>query len=275
MTSHVAAFLLANVFDGADITASSETPTTANGQDYSAANVLSTRSDQVWRSQSGAAYIDFDCGRDVDITAMQIRVPSDRDPLVSPRSLLMPSDMVTLSGGNTPGPPWTNEISFRANHVPRRGYIPFVLTDTNGELMTWRHQYWRISFNAASEFIEVEEIVAGDLFIPAFNYNRRFRRAFDGESNIGTSTFSGVQIPQSRSRLLERRGSWDVWSESELETWRAFFEDFGTTRRFVLFERLFGDLKRATMSALFIDEPVEDELFGSFKRVLCNFRESK
>lgn len=268
--SEIAGFIRDNLFATAAIAATSE----AVG--YPPTNVVDPRHDRVYRSASGLDSINFDCGTPTTIGAIVIRFPSERDPALTPAPLVAPPDEILIEASNIGGA--LSEIlhaTISPTQHPRLGYLTYVLRDGAGDLAPKTARYWQIQTTTASPFFEIENIFAGPIWTPAFNYNRGVSWSLDENAEIGRSSFTGGVFAEARSRLLEFSGSWDVWSEAELDQWEEFFLSHGITKPFVLLRRLTGDLSKRSSISVFDSKPITTDRDGAHFFVRASFKEHR
>lgn len=271
--SDIAAFIRENVFASATITADSE----AAG--YPPTDVIDRRHDKPWRSTAGTAIWQAEFTSPETIGAFLLRVPSERDPALTPAPLIDPADQITIRASDVSlgGFELLNE-TFSAGHHPRLGYISRLLRaggSPTGALSPVTAQYWEIEIASSSSFFEVENIFAGTLWSPAFNYNRGVSWSIDENAEIGRSSFTGAAFAEARSRLLEFAGSWDVWTAAELDQWEEFFLSHGTTRPFVLFRKISGDLSKRSSISIFDAKPITTDRDGVHFFVRASFKENR
>lgn len=271
--AEIAGFLRDNVLAGATVSADSE----AIG--YPPIDVLDPRHDRPWRTAAGTAVLAFDCGASVTIGAFLLRVPSERDPALTPTPLIDPTDQVTIRASDiSAGGSELLSETFSAGHHPRLGYIARVLRaggSPTGALAPVSARYWEFEIASSSSFFEVENIFAGPIWTPAFNYNRGVTWSIDENAEIGRSSFTGGVFAEARSRLLEFAGSWDVWTAAELDQWEEFFLDCGITKPFVLLRQLSGDLSKRASISIFDAKPITTDRDGVHFFVRASFKEHR
>ncbi len=268
--SEVAGFIRENIFANAAITATNE----AVG--YPPTNVVDPRHDRVYRSTTGLSSLNFDCGAPVTIGAIVIRWPSERDPALTPAPIVAPPDSILIEASNV-GPSLSeihNAVISPTQH-PRLGYLTYILRDGGGALAPATARYWAIEVTTASAYFEVENVFAGPIWTPAFNYNRGVSWSIDENAEIGRSSFTGGVFAEARSRLLEFSGSWDVWSASELDEWEEFFLSHGITKPFALLRRLTGDLSKRSSISVFDSKPIATDRDGAHFFVRASFKEHR
>lgn len=264
-----AGFLRENKLATATITADSE----ATG--YPVTDILNNRHDLPYRSTSGTGIISIDFGSSVALDTFLIRVPSERDPNVTP-SLPVPSTAtVIIRASDTEGADDLLSEEFTAGHHERLGYIARILRNDEGALAPVTARYWEIEIQGGGDFIEVETIFAGEIWFPGFHYNRGNVFGIDEQAEKSRSSFSGGTFAEARSRLVEFTGAWSIWSAAELDTWENFFLSVGTTKPFVLFRKTIGDLsKRATIVTI-EGKPVTSDDDGAHFLTRINFKENR
>lgn len=263
-----AGLLRENKLASATLTADSE----AAG--YPVTDILNARHDLPWRSTAGTGIIKADFGSSVALDTFLIRVPSERDPNVTPNVPVSSSATVIIRASDTEGGNDLLNESFAAGHHERLGYIGRILL-TSGALNTVTARYWEIEIQGGGTFVEVETVFAGMIWFPGFNYNKGNLFGIDEQAEKARSSFSGGTFAEARSRLVEFTGAWSIWSVSELDDWEEFFLAVGTTKPFALFRKTDGDLsKRATIVTI-EGKPVTSDDDGAHFLTRINFKENR
>lgn len=265
------AFLRSNVFDGATIDAESNEAT-----GYPVADILKRRHDLPYRSNDAAPTIHIETPAPVSVNALLFRFPSERDPDVTPDVPVGPADTIRIRAGSAQGLGDLLDVTVGSGHHLRLGYSGHVLFASDGAINTVTSQFWQFTITASgSPFVELENIWAGDLWFPGFKVNRQSNFGIEEEAEIGRAAFTGGAFAEARSRLLRFNGVWSVWTEQELDDWEEFALSHGTTKPFVLFRKLTGDLsKRVSISQFDRAVPIVDQ-DGAHFTVSASFKENR
>lgn len=241
-------FILRNILEQATLTALSAEI------NFPVENVLDTLYYRRWRVAAAVAEVDMVYTSNQTIRQLVIRFPTVRDPGDTPHKFGVNDEMRLRLWNTTPSGTLLFDQT-RDLEVDALGYSHW---DIGSDIA---HQYARLTINApdliaADGLLEIENIFAGVISRPSFNYNVGAQDLTNDLTEMDIGSFTGSSIGEPRARYGELQKRWDLKNDQEGQFWKSFLRSHGSSRSFVVVTRPERPLLKQCLIARFTSQGV-------------------